>query len=346
MRGTLLLAKRKRGSWRRPVRSMDGRRTIRTAVVLAAALGLAACATAAPKRGWDDVGVTGSPLPGPDPGQEPPGGDESPVETPLDFPSPSGGRLLATFEGPIAAAPSADLLLPADLVRPFLPEGQAGRRDLPVAGLLDLDVDGDGADELVALATIEGPVPGAVLVVLRRDGTVAYGWPLAGLRDGRHTCHAEWVLAGSLARGRARLPVVYEERGVGCGAFEGGGFDRRVLVYAPDFRGSLEALVGRARLGKGGAADVNEAVVYAADRDRDGIEELWVRGISRGIRPCGAADPPYLVEELAWRVVSWSGTVAIRGSKVTPLEGGVLPATLLVSRHAPCGRAARPEEQR
>jgi hypothetical protein len=307
--------------------------------------GLCACAGPAPKRGWDDVGLTVAAAPAAaaadgelpeDPGE--------PVATPLAFPPPPGGRLLASAGGPAAVAPAADLLLSADAVRPFLP-GIVD--DLPATGVLDLDVNGDGVAERVALAPLEGRGPAAVLVAFGRDGAVVAGWGLPSPGSVEPAppgppCHGEWSLAGSLAHGRARLPVVFEERGVGCGAFEGGGYDRRLLVFAPGDPRPLEALLARARLGAGGAADVHEAVAYAADRDGDGVEELWVRGISRGLRPCRAGDPPFQTEERAWRVIARDGTVAVRGREVTPLADGVLPATLLVTHPAACGAAAPP----
>lgn len=328
-----------------------------TAVLLLVAV--SACAAPAPRQAWEREpsahrGRAELDLAAPPPSdlREP----EGKVPAAAAYPAPPGGRVVATAAGPARSVWAQALAIPPELWLPAAPqrlraaivEGELAP-DLLLDGTLEADVDGDGAPELVVLARPaaafeeESPERVALLLALARQGG---GYRLAAahvfapqVHEG-NVCHGEWRLAGLLRRGRADVPLVFEERGVSCSQRVGGGFDRALWAVDLGRPGSLpaQAVVARARLGANGAADLHEAVAWAADVDHDGAEELVVRGVSSGARPCGGGDPAFWVEELAYRVIApGADPYAMRDGRVAPAPDGVLPAQLLASHPAACG---------
>jgi hypothetical protein len=326
-------------------------------LVAAALVALAACASAPDRQAWEPESAVST---GP---QEldlasPPASDlpdaRSRVPSASEYPPPPGARLLATAAGPQVQLFAQALSIPPELWLPAAPDSVRravdageGSAELLVDASADLDVDGDGVRELVLLgrpaAAVEAEHPVALLLALARTGNVLRllaAQSFAPQVHEGHVCHAEWRLAGSLRRGRADVPLVFEERGVNCSQRVGGGFDRAVYAVDLGHPGTrpAEAVVARARLGAGGSADLHEANVWAADLDGDGDEELVVRGISSAARPCGAGDPPFWLEELAFRVVApGRPPQAWRGGRVAPAPEGILPPQLLASHPAACG---------
>lgn len=331
------------------------------------ALLLASCASPSTRRSWDDLNldrVRSGPVRG-EPMELAPASTLPESERPAratDYPPPPGARRIATFSGPDAPAPRAELELPPALWRDALPPEAAGRAlagPFVVDSATEADLDGDGVRELLvlgrpeALFEREGPARFAILLALEPDGT---GWRLRsfarfeprrhGLAGGpERWCHGEWRIAGLLHRGNADLPAIWEERGVGCARFEGGGFERavRLVDLATPGAPAVEALVGSARLGEAGAVDLYDGAAWAADADGDGSEELIVRGVSSASRPCRpGAESAFWVEELAPRIVDPAGTVhaAARGGSL-PLPDGTLPPQLLKSHAGICGAAPR-----
>lgn len=325
-----------------------------------------ACAAPVEKTGWEPTDAGRSTLPtaavaGAMDDHLPTGGDPLHPPPASLYGEPPGARRLATYEGADMPLPADGPELPPALWLPAAPaafraEVERGERggELDVLGRDEADLDGDGRDELVLLVR---PVPGgpeeppefALLLGLTRDGVVHRLFASRLFTPLRHaapggptrTCHAEWRLAGKLRRQGRALPIVFEERGVGCAVMQDGGFDRLVTAVElrPGATASVAGVVARARLRPAGAAELYDGVAWASDVDGDGSEELVVRGIALGLRPCGSPlDPPFWIEELGARVLAPGAPPRLWSSVgLVPLASEALPEDRAEKHVAACG---------
>jgi hypothetical protein len=251
-------------------------------------------------------------------------GDEGVVPRAIDYPGPGGARPWLTADGPLAPAPQT---------RSALAEARAAGRRLLAS--ISADVDRDGRPESVALYA--GPGSEHVLEVHspHEDAVLSARRFAPILHDGRR-CHLEVRLLGTLRSSEGELPLLWRDRGVGCGAFEGGGYERHLIVEVPRRGEPVEIPVASMRYVEAGAVDAYEAAVWRI-ASGGGAEVLLVRGIHWARRSCQHPDAGFWVEELAYRRLEPDGSFsAWRDGRTLPLRSGVLPPELLRSRMAPC----------
>lgn len=203
-----------------------------------------------------------------------------------------------------------------------------------VLGSLEADVDGDGRRELVTLSRgasdehlLEVYAPAADRVVsLRRIEPQ--------LHVGRR-CHLEVRLIGTLRLGKREAPVLWRDRGVGCARFEGGGYERHLLVEIPSLEKLVELPLASMRNLGPGASDRYEAAVWKVESEAG--TSLFLRGIFWARRACSHPDAGFWVEELAYRRLQPDGSVsAWRAGRALSLPAHTLPPELLRSHMAPC----------
>lgn len=251
-------------------------------------------------------------------------GDEGGVPRAIDYPGPGGARPWLTADGPSKVAPPA---------RSALAEARAAGRRL--LGALSADVDRDGRPESVALYAGPGGEHLLEVVSPHEEAVLSARRFLPLLHDGRR-CHLEVRLLGTLRTAEGELPLLWRDRGVGCGAFEGGGYERHLIVEIPSREAPVEVAVASMRYVEAGAVDAYEAAVWRIAAG-EGAEALLFRGIHWARRSCQHPDAGFWVEELAFRRLEPDGTfTAWRDGRTLPLRAGVLPPELLQSRMAPC----------
>lgn len=298
----------------------------RAAAGVAFLLALGGCAPE-PKLSWDALGQAREPartfVPPPASGLPP--SDRPPKAT--AYPSPPGSKLVFTGDGPVDPLPLQASAFAAQALG-------GGYRILAVQ---DADADGDGEEEAFVLAAAESGGGFAVAALSRARGGVLARHAIAPPVDRGGSCHLEVRLLGILHSAAGALPLVSEERGVGCGAFEGGGFERWLHVLrleAGEF--TIDSvMMGGMRMIRAGAVDAYDAAAWVVTGS-DGFERILVRGIWQGRRSCASKASPHWVEELAFRVLDGGGVSVFLGGERVSLQEGVLPPELLRSHASPC----------
>ena len=241
----------------------------------------------------------------------------------LDYPGPSGASPWLTGESSPAAP---------ERRWSALAEAKSGGRDLLAS--LEADVDGDGRAEILVLSREAG---GAHLLEIH-DPSLERPLGRRRIEPLRHEgrpCHLEVRLLGVLRTAAGERPLLWRDRGVGCARFEGGGFERDLLVEIPGRDALVEIPLARRRhLGRG-ASDAYEGAVWKVGDP--GEVTLYFRGIFTSRRACTHPDAGFWVEELAFRRLEPDGAIAAwRGGRALPLPEGILPPELLRSHMAPC----------
>lgn len=250
--------------------------------------------------------------------------DDGPIPRASDYPAPSGSQLWLSGEGPPLFRPVGSTALA---------EARAAGRTLLGSILADLDL--DGAPETVALYAarddehvLEVHAAGSEEPVARRR--------FRPVVDRGRRCHLDVRLLGALRTTAGERPLLWHERGVGCAAFEGGGYERHLIVEIPSRDQPVEIPIFSVRHLEAGAVDVYEAAVWRA-ASSSGAESLFFRGIFRARRSCTHPDAGFWVEELVYRRLEADGSLsAWREGRALPLSAGVLPPDFLRSRMAPC----------
>lgn len=237
-----------------------------------------------------------------------------------DYPGPQGARPWMSAES-----------IPRAVARwSARAEARAGGREL--LGSLEVDADGDGRVELVTLS---------------RDAAGAYHLEVYSFEQRRalsqrrlepllhlgRPCHLEVRLLGALRTAAGEFPLLWRDRGVGCARFEGGGFERHLLVELPS--GLAEIPLATLRHLEEGASDRYQGAVWKLEAN--GRESLLFRGIFWSRRACVHPDAGFWVEELAYRRLEPDGSFsAYRDGRALPLPASTLPPELLRSHLAPC----------
>lgn len=249
---------------------------------------------------------------------------EGAIPRAVDYPPPMGARAAWLDAQSSPPGPSRRLsALAADRVG-----------DGRLLASLEADVDGDGRDELLVLSRaadgthhfeIFAPAQGRTLSRRRIEARIHEGRP----------CHLEVRLIGVLETAAGARPLLWRDRGLGCARFEGGGFERHLLVDVPSLPTLVEIPLARmVHLGPGAVDGYDGAVWRSGD---EGEEVLFARGIAWSRRICAHPDAGFWVEELAFRRLNADGAIdAWRGGRALPLPEGILPPELLRSHLAPC----------
>jgi len=250
--------------------------------------------------------------------------DDGAIPRATDYPAPEGARPWLSGEAPPLARPAGSTALA---------QARAAGRTLLGSILADLDL--DGVPETVALYAgvddehvLEILAPGSEEPVARRR--------FLPVVDRGRRCHLDVRLLGTLRTAAGERPLLWRERGVGCAAFEGGGYERHLVVEIPSREAPVEIPIYSVRHLESGAVDAYEAVVWRAF-SAGGAEALFVRGIHRARRSCSHPDAGFWVEELVYRRLEPDGSFsAWRDGRALPLPAGILPPDFLRSRMAPC----------
>lgn len=245
------------------------------------------------------------------------------IPSALDYPDPHGARPWLTGRSD-----------PAPVGRRLSALAAAKSEGRALSGALDLDVDGDGRGELLVLSRARDGAYHVELYAPDREEALARHRIAPVLRGGR-PCHLEVRLLGALRTAAGERPLIWRDRGVGCARFEGGGYERHLLLLVPGREALVEVPIARRRHLGHGATDAYEAAVWRAGRP--GEEVLYLRGIFASHRACAHPDAGYWVEELAYRRLEADGAItAWRKERILPLPEGILPPELLRSHMAPC----------
>lgn len=253
-----------------------------------------------------------------------PAGPQPPA--PTVYAAPPGATLVATAEGP-AALPARRLSAAAE---------RAAGAGFEVVHSLAVDLDGDGADELLVLARRLGG--GAFRVVAAAlDGTPRASRGYQPILHRGKPCHLEMEILGILRAPEGPRPILWEDRGVGCTGWEGGGLERRLLLPPAGMAEGEDAwiLLGSKRLVGPGAVDVYEAAAWVVEEPAG--QRLVARGVWSARRSCDHGDAPFWVEEAVFRTVD-GARQRVWGGDALLLPEGVLPPELLRSHPAACIR--------
>lgn len=228
--------------------------------------------------------------------------------------------MLATADGPAQAPPARLSAVASGAVG----EGYEVIQALPWEA---------GQGEVVALARGRG---GFLLLTISRAGEVLSSRSYHPTLHRGQACHLELALLGALPMGEGPVAILWEDRGVGCTTWEGGGLERRLLL-PPLFEAEEGAalLLGSRKVLGPDAVDVYDGAAWLLETAAG--PRLLVRGVWSARRACGQEDPPFWVGEAVFRTVE-GGEVVAWGPRPLPLPAGVLPPELLHSHPATCSR--------